>query len=121
MLALSFLGFASSDFLVAPIAMCGLDNKTATSTYAYLAGLVYQNENDKCTISYTQEGVINSYEAIYKSLGINAIFKRFPGNHNTVMQNREGNYVYTNESIKEFIRNILMQEKKLEDSSDFHL
>lgn len=60
-------------------------------------------------------------EALYTTLGINAIFRRFPGNHNSVTQNHNGNYVYTNECVKEFIRNVLSQEKSLKESSGFSL
>lgn len=55
-------------------------------------------------------------EAIYTSLGINATFRRFPGTHNTVTQNRNGTYIYTNECIKDFIRRVIAQEKNLSDS-----
>ena len=60
-------------------------------------------------------------EAIYTSLGINATFRRFPGNHNSVTQNHDGNIFYTNECVKKFIRNVLLQEKPLQDESNFHL
>lgn len=60
-------------------------------------------------------------EALYTSLGINATFRRFPGNHNSVTQNHDGNYFYTNECVKEFIRNVLSQKKGLEESSNFSL
>lgn len=60
-------------------------------------------------------------ETIYSLLGINAIFRRFPGNHNTVTQNHNESYFYTNECVKEFIRSITMKEKNLDDSSNFHL
>lgn len=53
-------------------------------------------------------------EAVYNSLGINATFKRFPGNHNTVTQNHDGNYFYTNECIKDFIKKVLADEKNME-------
>lgn len=55
-------------------------------------------------------------ETIYTSLGINATFQRFPGTHNTVTQNHNGSYIYTNECVKDFIRNVITQEKNLGDS-----
>ena len=60
-------------------------------------------------------------ERVYTSLGINATFRRFPGNHNSVTQNHDGNHFYTNECVKEFIRAVLAQEKQLQDESNFHL
>lgn len=60
-------------------------------------------------------------EAIYKSLGINAIFKRFPGNHNSVTQRHDGNYFYTNECVKDFIRSVLNSEKQLDNSTGMHI
>lgn len=62
-----------------------------------------------------------SNEEIYKSLGINASFMRFPGNHNSVTQKHDGDYFYTNECVKEFIRSMLRQEKQLQDESNVHL
>ena len=50
-------------------------------------------------------------ESLYKELGINATFRRFPGNHSTVTQNHDGNHVFTNECIKDFITEVLEQEK----------
>ena len=52
-------------------------------------------------------------EQIYKELGVNAIFKRFPGDHITVNLNHEGNYYYIEECIKDFIKDILNKEKKI--------
>ncbi len=52
-------------------------------------------------------------ERIYSSLGINASFQRFPGDHNTVTQNHDGTYIFTNECIKDFIRSVIVQEKEL--------
>lgn len=60
-------------------------------------------------------------ERAYTSLGINATFRRFPGNHSSVIQNHDGNCFYTNECVKEFIRKVLVQEKQLQDESNFHL
>lgn len=60
-------------------------------------------------------------EAIYSVLGVNATFKRFPGDHSTVNQNHNGRYIYTIECIKEFIRNVLSQEKNIDESSEMHL
>lgn len=60
-------------------------------------------------------------EAIYISLGINATFKRFPGDHNSVTQNHNGNYIYTNKCVKDFIRSVINNEKSLDESSKFHL
>ena len=60
-------------------------------------------------------------EAIYTSLGINATFKRFPGDHNSVTQNHNGNYIYTNKCVKDFIRSVINNEKCLDESSKFHL
>lgn len=50
---------------------------------------------------------------MYNKLGINAVFKKFPGTHNSVTTNHNGSYVYTNECVKDFIKNILDREKSL--------
>ena len=60
-------------------------------------------------------------EAIYTSLGINATFKRFSGDHNSVTQKYDENDFTTNKCVKEFIRDVLEQEKDLQDESNFHL
>ena len=52
-------------------------------------------------------------ERLYSSLGVNASFQRFPGNHNTVTQNHNGTYIFTNECIKDFIKKVIDQEKEL--------
>lgn len=54
----------------------------------------------------------NNQEKIYKELGINSTFKRFPGTHKTVTQQHNGSYVYTNECIKDFIRQITSKENE---------
>lgn len=54
-------------------------------------------------------------EKVYNSLGVNAVFKRFPGNHNTVTLGHDGSYFYTNECVKDFIKSVLNKK------SDFHL
>lgn len=56
-------------------------------------------------------------ERIYLSLGINANFQRFPGDHNTVTQHHNGSYFPTNECVKDFIRSIIAQEKEKDMSS----
>lgn len=55
----------------------------------------------------------NNNEKIYSSLGVNAVFRRFPGNHSSVTQKHDGNYFYTNECVKDFIKNVLIQEKNV--------
>ncbi len=49
-------------------------------------------------------------EAMYTALGVNATFKRFPGTHNTVNQN------CIKECVKNFIRNVNVQEKQFDNS-----
>lgn len=53
-------------------------------------------------------------EKVYSSLGINASFQRFPGDHSTISQNR------TYESVKDFIKSVIVQEKKIENDPNFH-
>ena len=60
-------------------------------------------------------------EAIYTSLGINATFKRFKGDHNSVTQKHDGIIFYTNECVKDFIRSVLSKEKSLDGSTGFNL
>lgn len=60
-------------------------------------------------------------ETVYTSLGINATFQRFPGDHNSVTQNHNGTYFYTNECVKDFIRSVLNKSNNLETTSNFHV
>ena len=46
-------------------------------------------------------------EAIYESLEINATFRKFPGDHNSVTRNHDENQILANEFVKNFIRNIV--------------
>lgn len=50
-------------------------------------------------------------EEMYQQLGINAIFKKFYGDHNSITQQANGNYIYTNECVKDFIRKVLESER----------
>lgn len=52
-------------------------------------------------------------EKMYKALGVNATFRRFPGTHKSVTNKHNGSYVYTNECIKDFIRDVLEKEKEM--------
>ncbi len=56
-------------------------------------------------------------EALYATLGVNATFQKFPGDHHTVTQNHNRTYFYTNECVKDFIRNVITKEKELDDSN----
>ena len=58
----------------------------------------------------------NNNEALYSELGINATFRRFPGNHNTVTQQKDGDIIVTNECIKDFIRGVLQEELDFNDT-----
>lgn len=51
---------------------------------------------------------------MYSLLGINARFQKFEGDHSSVTQQRDsdGNFII-NESVKEFIREVIVKEKKL--------
>ena len=76
--------------------------------------------------NYTQEGVeiiqkilgekiqnrIIHNENIYKKLGINVTFKRFPGDHNSVTLNHDGKIYYINECVKNFIKKVITEEIK---------
>ncbi|MDE5539848.1 MAG: hypothetical protein K2J20_05125 [Bacilli bacterium] len=64
----------------------------------------------------------SNQERIYSSLGVNARFQRFPGNHNTVTQNHNESYFFTNECIKDFIRSVLAKEKEVvNDTTSNHM
>ena len=58
-------------------------------------------------------------QRIYESFGVNAKFERFNGNHKTVtgQKDKDGNYI-VNESIKNFIRKVLNDEKEKEDPKE---
>ena len=49
----------------------------------------------------------NNNEEVYNSLGVNAVFKRFPGEHNTVLNNPQ-DYDF----VKDFIRRVSSKEKE---------
>lgn len=59
-------------------------------------------------------------QKFYESLGVNATFQKFSGNHNSVTQNHNENYYYTNEYVKDFIKKTLQQEKQNNIESGIH-
>lgn len=60
----------------------------------------------------------NTNESIYNELGVNATFKRFPGTHQTVTQKGDGNYIYTNECVKDFIKSVVGKNITLENEDN---
>lgn len=60
-------------------------------------------------------------ETVYNELGVNATFLRLPGDHITVNQNNDGKHVKTIELMKDFIKNVLEQEKELQDEPNISL
>lgn len=60
-------------------------------------------------------------QRLYNALGVNAVFRKFPGTHKTVTNNHDGEYVYTNECVKDFIRNVLKKEKEMIEESKLHM
>ena len=53
-------------------------------------------------------------QKMYEKLGVNARFQKFNGDHNSFMQHRDsnGNFI-VNESIKDFIKEVVLKEKSM--------
>lgn len=56
-------------------------------------------------------------QKMYAQLGVNAKFQKFNGDHNSVTQQRDnnGNFI-TNESVKGFIREVVLKEKTIQQT-----
>ena len=56
-------------------------------------------------------------QRMYAQLGVNAKFEKFNGDHSSVTQQRDsnGNFI-TNESVKEFIREVITKEKIIQQT-----
>ena len=54
---------------------------------------------------------------MYAQLGVNAKFQKFNGDHNSLTQQRDnnGNFI-TNESVKGFIREVVLKEKTIQQT-----
>lgn len=58
---------------------------------------------------------------MYNRLGVNATFKKFPGTHNSVTMKHDGSYVYTNECVKSFIKDVLEKEKTIGEEAKIQI
>lgn len=63
----------------------------------------------------------NRQEQIYRELGIDALFTRFPGDHNTVTQNYNNGQNVTDEYIKTFIKEVLQKEQEFGTPTGHHI
>lgn len=57
-------------------------------------------------------------QRIYQQLGINAFFQKFPGNHKSIIQQKDSNgYQLVHEKIKKFIIQVLQKEKEISEDT----
>lgn len=65
MLPLTLLGFASMDFIMVPITMCGVKESEAAIFYSMYNDLKYTSNDNECTITYSVEGKTNKFISLY--------------------------------------------------------